>query len=159
MSNQLQQDQQQQQAHAVLTLLPSLVPSTSAITSENASRDELRNIMSNSTKHDHELKNQQQHQANVQTMLPSSWLPTTAIPNPKHTSNNPKLATGITIDMISVGSIARSKYQMQQERTFATHKSIRQFICVNEYNDTSDSQCSQTLSIQQINNIKQFCNH
>ena len=65
---------------------------------------------------------------------------------------------GITIDMISVGSITRQEYQIQQERTFGSHPSIRHFYRFNEHNDTSDPQCSTQLSSQQLQGITQFCN-
>jgi hypothetical protein len=64
----------------------------------------------------------------------------------------------IVIDIISVGSITRQEYQLQQERTFGSHPSIRHFYRVNEYNDTSDPLCSQQLSLQQVKRITKYCN-
>ena len=80
------------------------------------------------------------------------------VPNDPDLTSMTKYSNDVTIDMISVGSITRNEYQIQQERTFGTHPSIRHFYRVNELNDTSDQQCSQQLSSQQLKGITKFCN-
>jgi hypothetical protein len=65
--------------------------------------------------------------------------------------------TSITIDMISIGSLSREEFQFAQERTFATHSSVRNFYRINELNDT-DTSCSSDLTKPQLNSIIKFCN-
>lgn len=61
-----------------------------------------------------------------------------------------------TIDIISIGSLLKTEHQDAQERTFAQHPSVRNFIRITEMDDT-DSSCFTELSAEQLDNIVDFC--
>jgi hypothetical protein len=60
------------------------------------------------------------------------------------------------IDIISVGSLLKADLQDAQERTFASHNSVRQYFRVTELNDT-DVLCSTNFTMRQLDTVNNFC--
>lgn len=63
---------------------------------------------------------------------------------------------GVTIDIVSTGSRARPGLQAAQERTFATHVSVRHFFRVDERNDT-EADCSERMTNETLYQIVDHC--
>ena len=64
---------------------------------------------------------------------------------------------GPVIDFISVGSLIKPEYQAMQLKTFARHRSVRNFFTVTELNDT-DATCHKDFTIEQWHQMRTFCN-
>jgi hypothetical protein len=62
----------------------------------------------------------------------------------------------VEIDIISIGSNTRPRYQDAQERTFGSHVAVRDFHRITEANDF-EAECHSTLKVNQVKQIVQFC--
>jgi hypothetical protein len=60
------------------------------------------------------------------------------------------------VDIISVGSLLKERYQNSQETTFGQHPSVRNFFRVTEMTDT-DPECFTELTYDQLDDIISFC--
>jgi hypothetical protein len=61
-----------------------------------------------------------------------------------------------SIDIISIGTTKRPEWQNAQQNTFVSHRTVRNFRRINEWNDT-DRDCSTDLTQLQFNRIHEFC--
>lgn len=62
----------------------------------------------------------------------------------------------VEIDIISIGSNTRPRYQDAQERTFGSHVAVRDFYRITEANDF-EAECHSSLQVKQVQQIVQFC--
>jgi hypothetical protein len=90
------------------------------------------------------------------TTLASSTTFNTSIKEKKsHVGNRSR--SGITIDIISIGSIHRPEYQNVQEETFGSHEAVRNFFRFNEGNDSFEPHCHSNLTMEHVKKICNFC--
>ena len=74
-----------------------------------------------------------------------------------HPLNNPSfLAQSLTIDILSVASIQRMDLLKAQQRSFASHISIRNFINVTERDD-ADPDCHKDVTWEHVRKVSSFC--
>jgi hypothetical protein len=66
------------------------------------------------------------------------------------------LRSPVEIDIISIGSNTRPRYQDAQERTFGSHVAVRDFHRITEANDF-EAECHSSLKVKQVKQIVQFC--
>lgn len=61
-----------------------------------------------------------------------------------------------TMDVISIGSIHRPKYQQTQLQTWGSYGAIRSFFCFDETTD-SEASCHTQLTMDQVHQISRYC--
>jgi hypothetical protein len=72
------------------------------------------------------------------------------------TTSSTSFRSPVEIDIISIGSKTRPRYQDAQERTFGSHVAVRDFHRITEDNDF-EAECHSTLKVYHIKRIVQFC--
>jgi hypothetical protein len=87
----------------------------------------------------------------------SAPLPTRGVPAVEALlSTTTSFRSPIEIDIISIGSKTRPRYQDIQERTFGSHVAVRRFHRINEAHDY-DADCHSKLKLNQVQQIVRFC--
>jgi hypothetical protein len=74
----------------------------------------------------------------------------------KATFTSTSFRSPVDIDIISIGSKTRPRYQTAQERTFGSHVAVRDFHRITEASDF-EAECHSSLQVDQVKQIVRFC--
>eukprot|EP00566_Odontella_aurita_P009927 CAMPEP_0113599688 /NCGR_PEP_ID=MMETSP0015_2-20120614/42287_1 /TAXON_ID=2838 /ORGANISM="Odontella" /LENGTH=430 /DNA_ID=CAMNT_0000507855 /DNA_START=254 /DNA_END=1546 /DNA_ORIENTATION=- /assembly_acc=CAM_ASM_000160 len=94
--------------------------------------------------------------AAITFMLLGSFDPSTAPNTLQSSTSRDVFPEKLVVDIISIGSQSRPEYQDAQDRTFATHETVRHFFRMTE-SDDSDADCHKTLTNEDAVNIAVEC--